>query len=61
MPFHAGPVHFDLPVLASADLWAVTLTVAAIVAVFWFKIGVIPTFAATSLAGALLFVGGAVA
>jgi chromate transporter len=46
---------FDAPVLASADLWALGLSLAAILAIFRFKIGMIPTLAAASLASLVLF------
>ena len=36
-------LSFDLPVLASADLWALGLSVAAMVAMFRFNVGAIPT------------------
>jgi chromate transporter len=51
---------FDTPVLASVDPWALALSLAAIVAIFRFKAGMLPTLAATSLAGVLLHLAGAV-
>jgi chromate transporter len=50
---------FDIPVLATVDLWAVLLSVAAIVAIFRFKIGMIQTLLACSAAGLLLHLAGA--
>ncbi|WP_460452620.1 chromate transporter, partial [Alsobacter sp. SYSU BS001988] len=44
-------LRFDMPVLASVDLWALALSIAAIVAMFRFKVGMIPTLAACSAAG----------
>jgi chromate transporter len=49
---------FDAPVLASIDGWAVTLSVAAILAIFRLKAGMIPTLLACSAAGLLLHVVG---
>jgi len=50
-----GGVSFDLPVLASVHLWALALTVLAVVAVFRVKIGMLPTLAICSAAGVLLY------
>ncbi|MCA1199245.1 chromate efflux transporter [Sphingomonas sp. R647] len=57
-PFKAGPVRFDMPVLASVDLWALLLSAAAILAMLHFKAGTIPTLFATSAAGVLLYFTG---
>jgi chromate transporter len=46
---------FDAPVLASIDPWAAVLSFAAVVAIFYFKFGMIPVLAATSFAGILLY------
>ena len=59
-PFRAGPLRFAMPDLASVNVWAVALSVAAIVAVFRFKLGMMPTLAASSAAGLLLFAVGAI-
>jgi chromate transporter len=59
-PFSTGPVSFDLPVLSSLNPWALALAAAAVPAVFRFKIGMIPTLAACSVAGILLNLGGGV-
>ncbi|MCW4461319.1 chromate efflux transporter [Sphingomonas sp. BT-65] len=57
-PVEAGPVKFDLPVLASIDPWTALLTLAAIVAVFRFRIGTFTVLAAAAVAGiALRFAG----
>jgi chromate transporter len=53
-------LSFDLPVLASVDLWALGLSVAAMVAMFRFNVGAIPTLLACSAAGVLLFLVGVV-
>ncbi len=52
---------FDAPVLASANLWALALSVAAIVAIFRFGAGMIPTLLACSGVGIILFVAGVIA
>jgi chromate transporter len=46
---------FDMPVLASAHIWALVLSVAAILAIFRFKIGMIWTLAGACAAGIILF------
>lgn len=60
-PLVAGPIRLDVPVLASLSPWALILAVAAIVAVFRFKAGMIPTLIACSAAGILLHLTGTVA
>ena len=59
-PFRAGPLRFAMPDLASVNVWAVALSVAAILAVFRFRLGMMPTLAASSAAGLLLFALGAI-
>lgn len=49
---------FVAPVPASVDPWALALSVAAAVAIFRFKIGMMPVLAASSLAGILLYLAG---
>ena len=49
---------FDMPVLASVDPWAMLLAIAAAIAVFGFKVGMIPVLAACSLAGVALHAAG---
>ena len=53
-PVTLGPIRLDRPVLASLDPWALLLAVAALLAVFRFRAGVIPTLAACAAAGILL-------
>jgi chromate transporter len=53
-------LSFDMPVLTSVDVWAFLLALAAAVAVFRFKVGVVQTLAATSAAGVVLYVMGAI-
>jgi chromate transporter len=54
MPVRIFPLSFDAPNVASVDLWALILTVAAIIAIFRFKSGMIPTLAACCAAGIAL-------
>src|SRR5258705_4716559 len=53
-------VGFDAPVLTSIDPWAFALSAAAVIAVFRFKAGMIPTLLACSAAGIVLHFVGAV-
>ncbi len=57
-PLRAMGFSFDSPVLASLDAWALALSAAALVAVFRFRIGMIPTLLACSVAGIALHVIG---
>ena len=59
-PFRWDPVAFEMPVLASVRAWALLLSVAAIVAMFRFKVGMIPTLVACSAAGVALYLAGAI-
>jgi chromate transporter len=59
-PVHGYGLSFDMPVLASADPWALALAVAAAIAIFRFKVGMIPTLAACCCAGIVLYLVGAV-
>jgi chromate transporter len=52
------PLAFDLPIITSVDPWALALSIAAAVAIFRFKIGMIPTLAACCAAGVILFFAG---
>jgi chromate transporter len=55
-------MSLDIPVLATIDPAALVLTLAAVVAVFYLKIGMIPVLAACSAAGVLYFLAvGAIA
>jgi chromate transporter len=51
VPVRAGPLAFDLPLLASVNLPALALTAAALVAMFRFPIGPLPVLAGCALAG----------
>ena len=53
-PRSLGPVTVDLPVLASIDLLAITITAIAAVALFRFKGGVVTTLAISAAAGLIL-------
>jgi chromate transporter len=59
-PVQAFGLAFDAPVLSSVNRWALALSLAAAVAIFRFKVGMIPVLAACSAAGVLLFVAGAI-
>jgi chromate transporter len=59
-PFRWGPLGFDAPVLATVNLWALLLSVAAVIAMFRFRVGMVPTLAATSAAGVALYLAGAI-
>jgi chromate transporter len=59
-PFQAYGIGFDAPVLSSVDPWAFALSLIAGVAIFWFRLGMIPVLAACSMAGILLYFVGAV-
>jgi chromate transporter len=48
-------MSLEIPVLATIDPAALVLTLAAVVAVFHFRIGMIPVLAACSAAGVLYF------
>jgi chromate transporter len=49
---------FAAPVFSSVDPWALALSVAAAIAIFRFKVGMMPTLAACSLAGMALYFAG---
>jgi chromate transporter len=49
----AGPLRFEVPLLASIDIPATLLTAAALVAVFRFKAGTLWVIAACGAAGLL--------
>jgi chromate transporter len=60
VPIRAFPLSFDAPNPASVDPWALALTIAAAVAIFRFKTGMIPTLAASCVAGLALYLLGAI-
>jgi chromate transporter len=55
---HFG-LSFDVPLPATLDPWTILLSAAAMVAIFRFKTGLIPTLLACSAAGLLLHLAGA--
>ena len=60
-PVRAFPLSFDAPDVASVDAWALALSLAAAIAIFRFRVGMIPTLAACCAAGVVLFLLGATA
>jgi chromate transporter len=61
VPVRGYGLAFDMPILASLRPWALVLSLAALVAMFRFKVGAIPVLAACSAAGIGLYLLGAVA
>jgi chromate transporter len=61
LPLEWGLISFDAPVWGSVNFFALLLSAAAIIAMFRFKIGMLPTLAATSAAGIILYMAGAIA
>jgi chromate transporter len=59
VPVRAFPLSFDAPNFLTVDPWALILSVAAAIAIFRFKVGMIPTLAACCGAGIVLFFLGA--
>ncbi len=57
-PVRSHGLWFDAPVLASADPWALALSIAALIAIFRLRIGMLWTLAACSAAGILLHLAG---
>ena len=53
-------LSFDAPATATLDPWALALAVAALVAMFVFRAGMIPTLAACSATGVVLYLAGAI-
>ena len=61
VPVRAFPLSFDAPNFVTVDPWALVLSVAAAIAIFRFKVGMIPTLAASCIAGIVLYLVGAIA
>jgi chromate transporter len=59
-PIRGFGLAFEAPVLASVKVWALALSVAAAVAIFRFKAGMIPTLAGCCAAGVVLYLAGAI-
>ncbi|AWN50756.1 chromate efflux transporter [Methylobacterium sp. 17Sr1-1] len=57
-PAAVGPVRLDVPVLSSVDPYALALALAATVAVFRFRVGMIPVLGACAAAGVGLRLAG---
>jgi chromate transporter len=60
-PVRGYGFSFDMPVPGSVDPWALALSLAAIAAIFRFKVGMITTLLACSAAGIALHLAGLVA
>ncbi len=56
-----GPLALDMPVWSSVHPYALLLSIAAMIAMFRFHIGMLPVLAATSAAGILLYTFGLIA
>lgn len=56
----AGPLAFDVPVLGSIDVPAALLALAVAIAMFRFRLGMIPALAAASMAGVALHLIGVI-
>jgi chromate transporter len=50
----------DIPILSTVDPWAVLLSIASMIAIFRFNVGIIPTLLASSAAGLLLYLFGVI-
>jgi chromate transporter len=61
VPVRLLPLTFDAPVLASVDVWALALSIAAAIAIFHFKTRMIQTLAACCAAGIVLYLTGVLA
>ena len=60
IPIRAFPLSFDAPNLATVVPWTSVLAIAAAIAIFRFKVGMIPTLAACCAAGIVLHLVGAI-
>jgi chromate transporter len=60
VPVHGFGLAFDAPKLTSVDPWALVLSIAAAVAIFRFKVGMITTLGACCVAGMILYFVGAI-
>jgi len=57
-PWRGGLIAFDAPVPSSLDPWALALSLGAALAIFHFKLGMIPVLAGSCAAGVVLFLLG---
>ena len=53
-----GPLNFDAPVFSSVNLWAAALALGAVIAMFVFKVRMIPMLIVCAAAGIGLYLGG---
>ncbi len=60
VPVRGFGFSFEAPVLASVNVWALALSIAAAIAIFRFKLGMIPTLAGCCAAGIALYLAGAI-
>jgi chromate transporter len=60
-PVDGYGLRFDMPVPQSVNLWALAISVAAIIAIFRFKVGMITTLLACSAVGIALHLAGLLA
>jgi len=60
VPVRSFGLAFDAPKIASVDPWALVLSIAAAVAIFRFKLGMITTLGGCCAAGMILFFLGAI-
>jgi chromate transporter len=60
VPIHTLGLSFEAPVLSSVDAWALALSAGAMIAIFRFKAGMIPTLGACSAIGIVLHFMGAI-
>ena len=60
VPVRTALLAFDAPRLKSVDLWSLAISVAAAVAIFRFRVGMIPTLLACCLVGITLYFVGAI-
>jgi chromate transporter len=58
VPVRAFPFAFDVPILSSVNVWALVLSIGAAIAIFRFKVGMIPTLAGCCAAGVALYLAG---
>ena len=56
-PVHGAGVSLDVPVLSTVNIPSLVLTIGAVLAVFRFKVGMIPTLTVCALLGLALHVG----
>jgi chromate transporter len=61
VPVRSFGLAFDAPKIASVDPWALVLSIAAAVAIFRFKVGMITTLGACCVVGMILYFVGAIA